>query len=1302
MKLRLFLYLTLLFIFIPTQMNASFFTNLSVKKGLSNRKVYAIAKDYKGYLWFACRTNIDKYNGERFIHYNLPQRSTTEYERPRGIITTPKGRILTFSDKHIFMFSEEKDAFIPFLNIIRRKDESIITISYTNDGILWIGTNKTLYYILPNKKVFKFRFPFHKTIYSITAENNYVWIGTSNGMMKLTRMTDSKFKYSINTPLTNLDNSRIQYTFYDKKTKLLWIGTFTGELIIYNVLNNQYQSRSFKTSCFPIRKIINTNSSTIWVGVDGGGIYEFDRYSLKLRTVYSQTRHDEEYIATNGIYDIMNEEKHIWVCTFTSGIFVYNKSEIITKIYQNPHNNHLPDNEHINSILEDSYSNLWFGTDNGFRSYNVHNKSWKYYPMSSPNSVVLCIYEDKQKNIWIGGYANRLIKINKNGGKLENINITRKNGDRSYIYSIYQDENNTIWLGGIIDGLTNYNPFIKQTKEYNIKGIHQILGYGKDSLIIATNKGICFFDIKRGIAHPINIIKSNKVKTGFKAPANCLCIDPTNPQNIWIGTDGDGIYLYIAQTRGIKRFGINNGLSSNNICGMQFDIFNRLWITTENGLNCFNPQNNQINIFRETDGIPNDNFNYLALTTCRNGNMILGTADNAIEITPNNFDDKRRINFNIHFESLSIFYNKVNTTTYLTPLKDAIDNTKDLTLKYNQNSFTLDFININYFNHSNILYSWKLEGFDKEWSKPSEEHKAIYTNIPPGNYTFHVKVMYADSPNICSTREINIHISPPFWKTWWAYCIYTIIIFFIIKYIIKSYRDHLDAKDSEQKIRFFTNVAHDIRTPLTLIKAPLTEIENEHLSAEGKHALQLANKNMDRLMNMMSQLIDFQKLESEAMSLHIEKTDFNRFCLDCTHSFQILAKEKQIKFKVEIPETEHYIWIDRKKIMIIFDNLLSNAIKYTQPQGTVCFHIDIDKQKLTITVSDNGIGISANDQKKIFNRFYRAENATNSREMGSGIGLMFTKRLITLHKGYISFTSKEKVGTVFTVNIPINKEDYTPSEIVANNDEYQEENHSEDKGNNGSKTTTLLLVEDNEELRKYLVHYLGKKYNVIDAPNGLEALNIIKVSMPDFILSDVLMPIMSGIELCQSLKSNIETCHIPLILLTSLNEKEDVINGLNVGADDYMTKPFDLSILESRINSIVKNRILYRKKYIDKSAFSDDKLQINGLDKKFMLHIVEYIEEQMSDENFNIDSLAMEMAMSRSVFYKKIKSLTGQNPQEFIRDLKMKKAVRYIREKKYSISEIAYLIGFPNAKYFSTAFKKYYGESPSSFIEKEK
>lgn len=1296
MKTLLFSLLFLVNIF--ASVHAVSYINLSVENGLSNRKVFSVTKCLKGYLWFATESGIDKYNGEAFKLYSLPSNNSFHAEKPKGIITSEDGIIYTFSSHYVYYFDEAADCFKILDSIQVSNKESINCICVHCEGLL-IGTTNGLYLRRQSGDTEKVDLKTSKNIICMSVQDEEtLWLGSTNGLIKLScpDIISNSYKDKF--------NERIQSVYFDKNTEYLWLGTFNNGLKIYDTKNNKEIELPHNKLNLPIRGIEQIDNTNVWVGIDGGGIAVFNRYNVEMIKRYSSQAASDDNIYSNNIYDILATENLVWVTTYNAGVMVFNKNNITVGVYRKTINtqNSINDN-HVNTILEDSNGNLWFGTNHGLNLYDTKKKEWKYYvSKTSANKVILSIHEDKNKRIWVGGYASELICVDTQKNSVTPVAITKsQTPNKNFVYSIEEDENGDIWLGGIINDLVRYNPEKKTYKRFSVRNINHIKNFRKDTLAIATGNGLVILDKNTKTTKTINLFKCKGFKALHAYPfLNSVSEYPVLSGNLWLATEGEGIYIFNIYTNELKNISMKEGLSSDIAYGIMSDDNGYIWVSTENGLNRINYKTGNINIFNTWDGLPHNAFNFRAYCKRKNGNMIWGGPEGAVEINPYQIGKNNRATNNLRFESFSLFYNKITSETENSPLKQSVDNTKNINLKYNQHSFSFDFINLTESKNIKTIYTWYLEGFDERWSVPSSEHKATYTNVPPGDYVFRVKAQPSGYIDDSVMREIKIHISKPFWATTWAMVVYVLFSLYMLYLITKAYKNKLEAKDSDQKIRFFINIAHDIRTPLTLIKAPLNEIEEENLSENGKSALALAQKNTEKLLSMVSQLLDFQKIEREAMRLYVEETDLNDYIEGCLSSFQLLAKEKHIYLDIKQPEEKCIGWIDRKKISLILDNLVSNSIKYTNEYGNICIETKVKDNVMIINVIDDGIGISPEAQKKLFNRFYRADNTANSKETGSGIGLMLTKKMVTLHKGKITLTSKEHIGTTFSVEIPVNRSSYNGNEILYKEEKTKTFVQSTTQDDDVNKLK-VLLIEDNDELRDYLSRLLSKNYLVIDASNGEEGLEKTKKEMPDFILSDVMMPGISGIELCEIIKSNIDTCHIPLILLTALSEREDIIKGINAGADDYLTKPFDLHILESKISTIIKNRKLFRKKFIDKSAFAPDEQGMNELDKNFMIKVMSYIEEKMANEDFSIDNLAMDMAMSRSVFYKKIKSLVGQNPQDFIKDIKMKRAANLLKEKKYSIGEVAYLTGFPNAKYFSTAFKKYYGVSPSAFCQQE-
>ena len=660
-------------------------------------------------------------------------------------------------------------------------------------------------------------------------------------------------------------------------------------------------------------------------------------------------------------------------------------------------------------------------------------------------------------------------------------------------------------------------------------------------------------------------------------------------------------------------------------------------------------------------------------------------------------------------------YHPVHPMEKNSPLTKILDETNFIQLKYDQNTFSMDVSSINFDNPSSILYSWKLEGFYDQWTPPTSNGTIRYTNLSPGNYTLKVRSILLDNQQILEEREIQILVERPFWLTFWAFLIYALFIIgaayaFLRYQIIKRER-----KTSEEKINFFTHAAHDIRTPLTMIKAPLSEImEKESLSENGQKNIQLAMQSTENLAELANNLINFQKEELYSSQTIVTAHELNHYLSNYMHQFDSFARQKDITLSYESSFDSLDVWIDTSKMDSILRNLLSNALKYTPQGGRVSLKAERNKNTWTLFLSDTGIGMNKEDQKKLFKYLFRGYNTANQTTTGCGIGMLLTYRLIENHEGKISFTSTENVGTTFQLTFPIRSKNYQYKKEEKEGTDKVLTTEQETAGNittdiqftdsqTDEQAPLILVVEDNAPLRSFIIHSLSDTYQVEGAGNGQEALDFINERQPDLILSDIMMPVMDGKKMCQIVKSQMETSHIPIILLTALGDKEHILEGLEIKADQYLVKPFDVHILKATIRTLIANRKMLRNRFKSAvTALPEEAPAVElptSLDDEFIQKVTELVKEGLG-KNFNVDTLCASVNMSRTSFYNKIKALTGIAPAEFIRNIRMQEAALMLKSQRYTVAEVSDKMGFADPKYFTDTFKKFYGVPPSIYMKK--
>ena len=752
-----------------------------------------------------------------------------------------------------------------------------------------------------------------------------------------------------------------------------------------------------------------------------------------------------------------------------------------------------------------------------------------------------------------------------------------------------------------------------------------------------------------------------------------------------------------------------------------------LWFTTEIGLSCFNKDTEQFRNYDRYDGFLNVELEESSALRTLSGDLWLGSRQGILTFSPNKLEtqnmnyDTRIVDFKISNRDLRSFHEDP-------VLKESITFADAIRLKYNQSMFTIEFAALNFYNPNRVFYRYILEGYEKEWHYNGKNRIASYTNVPPGSYTFRVETIDEANPELVSNRTLAITILPPWWLSWWAIVIYVVLgiiaLYFSLRlafFMIKMKNDiYIEQKVSEMKIKFFTNISHELRTPLTLIKGPIQELrEHETLSPKGVQYVELMEKNTNQMLQLVNQILDFRKIQNGKMRLHVSLIDFNELVVSFQKEFRVLSEENEVSFTFQLPDAAIMIWADKEKLSIVIRNIISNAFKFTPSGGSihVVAGLTEDGEHCFLRVEDNGIGIPQNKLTEIFERFSQGENAKNSYYQGTGIGLALSKEIVNLHHGVIRAESPEGKGTVFIVELLLGKEHYRISEVdfyvsdtetapagdVSSTDIMAEED-SEEQTEIDASLPNLLLVEDNKDLCQLIKLQLEDKFNIHIANNGVEGLKKVHLYHPDIVVTDQMMPEMDGLEMLQSIRKDFQISHIPVIILTAKNDEGAKTKAITLGANAYITKPFSKEYLLARIDQLLSERLLFRERIrlqMENQKTTEEDSYEQYLVKKdvqFLEKIHQVIEENMDDSDFNIDTIASGIGLSRSAFFKKLKSLTGLAPVDLVKEIRLNKSVELIKNTDLSISEIAFAVGFKDSGYYSKCFRKKYNQTPREYM----
>ena len=1317
--MKKWLFLLLLF---PLTCVAQTYQYLGVEDGLSNRRVYYIQKDNVGYMWFLTHEGIDRYNGKEFKRYKLMDgdKELNSLLNLNWLYIDPEGTLWEIGKKgKIFRYDRIHDTFelVYKLPIEDFKDlPAPITFSWIDhNNHIWLCNEETIFlYNTRTEEVTHVKNCLSEAINDIEQiDESHYFIGTEMGIHHA-QLKNNTLQL---LPCDKLDNVNIQVNdlHFDPKIRKLFIGAFERGVMVYDMNTKTITQPEVSLKDVSISRIKPLNAKELLIATDGGGIYKMnvDTY----QTVPFIVADYNSYNGMNGnsINDIyIDDEERIWMANYPIGITIQNNRYPSYKwIKHSVGNKQSLINDQVNSIIEDSEGDLWYGTNNGISLQDSKTGKWRSFlstfenVQNSKNHIFTTLCEVSPGIIWAGGYFSGLYQIDKRTSKTTYFTPASYAHESirpdKYIRDIRKDSRGYVWSGGYYN-LKRINVQTKDIRLYH--GLHSVTAIiEKDdkSMWIGTATGLFLLDIESGKYERIQLpVESTYVYSLYQ----------TKQGSLYIGTSGSGVLIYDPQTKLFTHYYTGNcAMISNNIYTILSDEDNEILLSTENGLTSFYPKQKTFYNWTKEMGLMTTHFNALSGTLRRNNNFIFGSSDGAIEF---NKDMKlpRTYSSKMIFSDFKLFYQTVYPGDKNSPLEKDINETKELRLKYNQNIFSLMVSSINYDYPSNVLYSWKLEGFYEEWSKPGNESTIRYTNLAPGKYVLRVRAISNEDQRVMlEERSIDIIIAQPFWLTPWAMILYAILISLIAVIILRVLILKKQRKVSDEKIHFFINTAHDIRTPLTLIKAPLEDLrEKEALSKEGIANMNTAIRNVNALLRLTTNLINFERADVYSSELYISEHELNTFMTEIFNAFQPYANIKHINFTYESNFRYMNVWFDKEKMESILKNIISNALKYTPENGNVQIFVSENNDSWSVEVKDTGIGIPASEQKKLFKLHFRASNAINSKVTGSGIGLMLVGKLVSLHGGKISVESVEHQGTTIKIVFPKSNKNFqntgeeAPSKFEALAPVLPTPNvpAKATATIDNPNSQRILVVEDNDELRSYLVSSLSSIYNVQACANGKEALIIIKEFWPELVLSDIMMPEMGGDELCVAIKSDIETSHIPVLLLTALGDENNILDGLSIGADEYLIKPFSVKILRANIANLLANRELLRMRYanldIEKTMVPSAN-GTNSLDWKFISNAKKIVDENINNPEFSVDVLCESSGMSRTSFYCKLKALTGQSPTEFIRVMRLKRATELLKEGGYAINEISDMVGFSETKYFREVFKKYYKMSPSRYAK---
>ncbi|WP_276499910.1 hybrid sensor histidine kinase/response regulator transcription factor [Terrimonas pollutisoli] len=1329
---------------------------LGIENGLSNNVVNSIFQDHNGFMWFGTYDGLNRYDGYSFKTYrNVVGDSTSLSSNNINVIDEDAGhRLWVGGQKEVNIFNPVTSTFsTPSYSFYKGKttqrlNDNVIALSVTDAGKTLAGTQHNGLFYFSDANVGRqipLKWKGKDVLNYYVSAINY---DKRKGVAYVFVQDYGLYEFNFKDGSLRLKSDVLRYANCLKAigNEKLWLGNDWG-LYLFDEITNRF-SESYVSYRGPVVSLCEDKKGVLWIATDGAGVWLLEHGETKAKPLQPANDDGKSLINSNSVYAVCEDkEERKWIGTLRGGINIVEPASPFKKIVYQPGDNNASVKNFIFSFCEDEPGKIWIGTDGaGLRYWNRSTNTYQTFehdeknPGSISSNFITSIIKDKQNNVWFSTWFDGINRYNRATKSFERFKCfnSKTKGVNSNIWRLVVDSKDRLWACAVRSGgLYQFDYRLKQFVEFD-NSLSELQALAED------RSGTLWGGDYSAL---IKIDTLTKKHTYYKVGYPIRCIYEDKKNNFWVGTQEGGLMLFDKKTGRFERYTTNDGLSNNTVLRMLEDEQGNIWLSTYNGLSKFNAQKKEWQNFYQSDGLQSNQFSFNAALALQSGEFIFGGIKGFNIFYPGNVYSKS-VSPEIFLSGLRVNNSPIAKNEAFVKERE-LEKIRRIVIPYDEALLTLDYLGLDYSDVSNINYAYQLKGWDKHWNNVGNSRTANYSNLQEGDYIFEVKVSNKRGAWSEPYDLLHITVLPPWYRTWWAYCIYFLVVAGVLYFytLYKSRQARLkyqiqlanvevqkERELNEKKIAFFTNVSHEFRTPLSLIINPIKDLLHKKDSKAETRELRIVYRNARRLLRLVDQLLLFKKAEQEIGRLNLSNQNIYALCREVFFCFSEQARSRKISYELRCDVKDIMIEADREKIEIALFNILSNAFKFTPDEGSIIFTIEEDNEKVKISVSDTGQGIPAEEGQKLFERFTQLKSANN--KAGFGIGLYLVRNFVEAHGGSVSFNSGEGRGTTF--HISLNK--LHVNEVVADNvtavmetrkidqkidfsnaeipstakpvssllNEMSEDPAEQEESQTNSvviqelatEKQTLLIIDDDQEIRHYLVSILNDQYKILQADDGVKGLKLAKEHLPDLIISDIVMGGLDGLDLCKTIKEDSSLNHIPVILLTGSSSDEMQLKGMNKGADDFIKKPFDKDILMARVSSILKRRNILQSYFYNEVTLGSAKFKVSVEYKEFIENCMRIIEEHLLDDDFSIKVLATEMGMSHSNLYKKIRAVSGQSLNSFIRFVRLKKAAELMISTEMNVNETATMVGFQSIKYFRAQFYNLFGLNPSDYIKK--